>query len=171
MSADASAGADAAGGAGDPSAAADFPVHRRLQTRWSDNDVYGHLNNVAYYSLFDTAINGWLIEAAGVDVRLLPAIGVVAETSCRFLGEVGFPDELVVGLALERRGRSSVIYRTGVFRDERGAAQSALGPARALGRFVHVYVDALTRTPVEIPAEIGAALEAFREPLLRPGES
>ncbi len=71
---------------------ADFPVHRRHQTRWADNDVYGHVNNVVYYAWFDTAVNGWLMEAAGCDIRDLPAIGVVAETSCKYLAEVSFPD-------------------------------------------------------------------------------
>jgi acyl-CoA thioester hydrolase len=128
-----------------------YPVLRAIPTRWMDNDHYGHVNNVAYYSFFDTAVNGWLIEACGTDTRELPAIGIVAETSCRFLKELSFPDLVYAGLALERLGNSSVIYRIGLFRgDEREAA--------AVGRFVHVYVDARTRKAVPVPEVIRAAL-------------
>jgi acyl-CoA thioester hydrolase len=130
----------------------DFKVLRPLQTRWMDNDQYGHVNNVAYYSYFDTAVNGYLIEATGTDTRQLPAIGIVAETSCKFLKEVSFPDVLHIGLRLEKLGNSSVIYQLAVFRaDEESPA--------ALGRFVHVYVDEKTRRPTPIPAIVRAALE------------
>lgn len=129
---------------------ADFRVFRPLQTRWMDNDSYGHVNNVVYYSYFDTAVNGWLMEATGQDTRLLPAIGVVAETSCRFFSEISFPDTLDAGLRIERLGKSSIVYRLGLFR---GAAEAAC----AAGRFVHVYVDAVTRKPVPIPEAIRAA--------------
>jgi acyl-CoA thioester hydrolase len=129
----------------------DFPALRRISTRWADNDVYGHVNNVVYYSFFDTAVNGWLIEATGVDIRELPAIGLVAESSCRFLAPLSFPDPVVAGLSLERLGRSSVIYRIGLFCGE------ASTPV-AVGRFVHVYVDRQTRTPTPVPSEIRAAL-------------
>ena len=120
-------------------------------TRWADNDQYGHANNVVYYSWFDTAVNGWLMRALGHDVRDLPAIGVVAETSCRFLAEVGFPDDLEVGLAVERLGSSSVTYRLAVF------AVGGDEPA-AVGRFVHVYVDPRTRRPVGVPDAVRSAL-------------
>ncbi len=133
-----------------------FPVLRAMQTRWHDNDHYGHVNNVVYYSYFDTAVNGWLIEAAGRDIRDLPAIGVVAETSCRFLRPVGFPDPLHVGLAVARLGRSSVAYRLAVFRADDDEPS-------ALGRFVHVYVDREHRRPIDIPAELRAALVPVRE--------
>jgi acyl-CoA thioester hydrolase len=129
----------------------DFPAHYRITTRWADNDHYGHVNNVVYYSFFDTAVNGWLIEATGTDIRGLPAIGLVAETSCRFLASLSFPEPVLAGLALEKLGRTSVVYRIGLFRaDERQPA--------AIGRFVHVYVDAKTRTPVPVPDVIRAAL-------------
>jgi acyl-CoA thioester hydrolase len=130
----------------------DYPVHRRLQTRWSDNDVYGHANNVVHYSLADSAINGWLIQTTGVDIRQLEALGVVAETSCRYLRELSFPADVELGIALEHRGTSSVIYRVGLFEAE--------PPHRpyAYIRFVHVYVDRDTRTPVPIPEPISAAL-------------
>lgn len=138
--------------------AAQFPVHRTLQTRWADNDHYGHVNNVVYYEFFDTAVNGWLIEASGCDIRTLPAIGVVAETSCRFLRELTFPDPVVVGLRLERRGTSSVVYELAIFRAVNGAA---IEPACATGRFVHVYVDKVTRRPVPVPGPIARALDGL----------
>jgi acyl-CoA thioester hydrolase len=137
-----------------------FPVLRSLQTRWLDNDHYGHVNNVVYYSYFDTAVNGWLIEASGRDIRELAAIGVVAETSCRFLKPVGFPDPLEVGLAVERLGRTSVSYRLAVFR-------ATEEDASAIGRFVHVYVDREARRPVVIPVELRAVLEPVRESTAR----
>jgi len=135
---------------------ADFPVLRAITTRWHDNDHYGHVNNVVYYAFFDTAVNGYLIEASGTDIRSLPAIGIVAETSCRFMRELSFPDTVYAGLAIEKLGNSSVIYRIGLFRNEEAE------PA-AIGRFVHVYVDAKTRRPVPVPAQIRAALRALQE--------
>jgi len=139
-----------------PEQRSDFCVLRTITTRWHDNDHYGHVNNVVYYAYFDTAVNGYLIEASGTDIRNLPAIGIVAETSCRFLRELTFPDTVHAGLALERLGNSSVVYRIGLFRNEETA------PA-ALGRFVHVYVDSATRRPVPIPPPIRAALTALAE--------
>jgi acyl-CoA thioester hydrolase len=132
----------------------DFVVWWPMPTRWADNDQYGHANNVVYYSWFDTAVNGWLMRSLGRDVRDLPAIGVVAETSCRYLAQVGFPDELEVGLAVERLGTSSVTYRLAVF--VRGAEEPA-----AVGRFVHVYVDPATRRPVPVPDDVRTAVEAL----------
>jgi len=122
-----------------------------MPTRWADDDAYGHANNVVYYAWFDTTVNGWLMQATGTDVRGLPAIGVVAETSCRYLTPVGFPDELEIGLGVERLGARSVTYRLAVFRPGQEA------PA-ALGRFVHVYVDAATRRPVPVPEVIRSAV-------------
>jgi acyl-CoA thioester hydrolase len=112
-----------------------------------DNDHYGHVNNVAYYSFFDTAVNGFLIEASGTDIRDLPAIGIVAESSCRFLNAISFPDTIQAGLAIERLGASSVIYSIALFRGEDEL------PC-AIGRFVHVYVDRDSRRPVGIPEVI-----------------
>jgi acyl-CoA thioester hydrolase len=134
----------------------EFRVLRTITTRWMDNDHYGHVNNVVYYSYFDTAVNGYLIEASGTDVRDLPAIGIVAETSCRFLRELSFPETVHAGLALEKLGNSSVVYRIGLFRNE------DTEPA-ALGRFVHVYVDNKTRRPVPVPPTIRAALTALAD--------
>ncbi len=129
----------------------DFRVLRELPTRWADVDVYGHVNNVVHYSFFDTAVNGWLIEATGTDIRSLPAIGLVAETSCRYLGELQFPTTVTAGLALEHLGTSSVIYRLALFDDGDGPA--------AVGRFVHVYVDRSTRRPVRVPESIRTAVQ------------
>ena len=130
---------------------ADYHAYRRITTRWMDNDSYGHVNNVVYYSYFDTAVNGYLIEATGTDIRTLAAIGIVAETSCRFLAELSFPQPVDAGLALERLGNSSVIYRVGLF-------PAGSDMACAVGRFVHVYVDATTRRVVPVPATIRAAV-------------
>jgi acyl-CoA thioester hydrolase len=130
----------------------DFPVLRQLPTRWSDDDTYGHVNNVVHYLMFDSAVNGWLIEASGVDIRTLPAIGLVVETSCRYFAELRFPEVVTAGLALERLGTTSVVYRLALF------GEAGAGPAAA-GRFVHVYVDRETRRPVPVPAQIRAALE------------
>ena len=132
----------------------DFRVLRTITTRWMDNDQYGHVNNVVYYSYFDTAVNGYLIEASGCDVRELPQIGIVAETSCRYFRELSFPDVVHAGLALEKLGNSSVVYRIGLFRNDE------LEPA-ALGRFVHVYVDSASRRPVPVPEEVRRALEGL----------
>lgn len=131
---------------------AEFRLFRAIGTRWMDNDVYGHVNNVVYYSYFDTAVNGWLLEATGADIRSLPAIGVVAETSCRFLKSVSFPEALELGLRCERLGRRSVVYGLGVFKP--GDSEPA-----AVGRFVHVYVDAATRRPVDVPEAIRLAVQ------------
>ena len=128
-----------------------FKTLRPVPTRWMDNDHYGHVNNVAYYSFFDTAVNGFLIEATGTDIRDLPAIGVVAESSCRFLAGASFPDTIHAGLEIERLGTSSVVYRIALFRNDDAT------PC-AIGRFVHVYVDSATRRPVPIPPEISAAI-------------
>ena len=119
----------------------------RVTTRWADNDMYGHLNNAVYYELFDTAINGWLIAEAGVDVMALPELGVVAESGCRYLRELEFPRPLDVGVRVERLGRSSITYALGLF----DAESSQLA---ALGHWAHVYVDRTTRSAVPIPAAI-----------------
>jgi acyl-CoA thioester hydrolase len=135
----------------------ELPVLRPMPTRWADNDHYGHVNNVVYYSYFDTAVNGFLIEATGTDIRELDAIGLVVETGCRFLAPIGFPDLLWVGLAVERLGTSSITYRIVLFRGDDDL------PC-AVGRFVHVYVDRGSRTSVPIPEMIREAVA----PLLTP---
>lgn len=133
----------------------DFPALRSIATRWMDNDHYGHVNNVAYYSFFDTAVNGYLIEATGVDVRNLPAIGIVAESSCRFFSAVCFPDVVHAGLGIERIGARSVVYSIALFRNNDDEAC-------AMGRFVHVYVDRHSRRPIEIPDVIRAVVERLK---------
>ncbi|MDF9716896.1 acyl-CoA thioesterase [Nocardioides sp. ChNu-153] len=143
----------------------DFVAWRRVTTRWRDDDAYGHLNNATYYELFDTAVNAYLYEATGVDVRALPRIGVVAETSCRYFRELGFPAPIDTGLVVDRVGTSSVVYRIGLFQGPDGGPEEE---AAAEGRFVHVYVDnthgAGNRPTAPLPPEIRAAVE----PLLRP---
>jgi len=117
-----------------------------IGTRWADNDAYGHVNNTVYYQWFDTAVNGWLIEAAMLDVAAGDPIGLVVETGCRYARPLSYPEPVEVGLAVERVGRSSVRYRLGVFAE--GSAEAA-----AEGHFVHVYVDRGTRRPVPLPQE------------------
>ena len=140
---------------------ADYVVWRRATTRWADDDAYGHMNNATYYELFDTAVNAHLFEATGVNVRRLPAIGVVAETSCRYFREIGFPEPVDMGLAVERVGSSSVVYRIGLF-------QGDATEAAADGRFVHVYVDNTDGSgerPVRpVPDEIRPVVEALLRP-------
>jgi acyl-CoA thioester hydrolase len=144
---------------------ADYPVWRTATTRWADDDVYGHMNNATYFELIDTAVNAHLIEASGVDVRRLDAVGVVAEVSCRYFAELGFPAPVELGLAVERVGRSSVVYRVGLF-------QGPGDQAGAEGRFVHVYVDntapagvgSAGRAVVPVPEVIRSAVV----PLVRP---
>lgn len=123
-----------------------------MPTRWADNDHYGHVNNVTYYSYFDTAVNAWLMHATGTDIRELPALGVVAQTSCQFTGSVSFPDQLRVGLRVSRLGRSSITYDLGLYKEVGEELELS-----ATGTFVHVYVDAETRRPIEIPEVIRAA--------------
>lgn len=134
-----------------PSRRSEFPVIRVLTTRWDDEDVYGHINNVVYYSFFDTAVNAHLIEASGVDIRTLDAVGLVAETQCEFLRELRFPGDVQAGIAIERLGTSSIVYRLGLFQGD------SEEPA-AVGRFVHVYVDSTTRAVTPIPGVIRDAV-------------
>src|SRR3978361_1026131 len=108
---------------------ADFPVLRTLPTRWSDDDTYGHVNNAVHYLLFDTAVNGWLMAGSGGEIRAPPAIGLVVETSCRYFAELRFPEVVTAGLALERLGSSSVIYRLALF-GERADAPAPARPSR-----------------------------------------
>jgi len=131
------------------------PAYRHflaIPTRWMDNDSYGHVNNVTYYSYFDTAVNEHLIRAGGLDIVASPAIGVVAETSCRFHASLSFPETIDAGLVVTRLGRSSATYRIGLFRQGEDAPV-------ATGRFVHVWVDRKSVTPAELPARIREALQ------------
>jgi acyl-CoA thioester hydrolase len=137
---------------GEPLTRADFAVLRPITTRWDDEDVYGHVNNAAYYAFFDTAVNGYLIEATGTDIRRLPAVGLVAETGCVYRRELSFPEPVEVGLSVARLGTSSIVYRLGLF-------QGDSPQAAAEGRFVHVYVDQGTREVTPVPDEIRDAVQ------------
>jgi acyl-CoA thioester hydrolase len=144
----------------------DFPVHWPVHTRWTDNDMFGHLNNAVYYALFDTAINAWINTSTDIDPVTAPWLGVVAESGCRYFAELKFPDPLVVGLAVTRLGTSSVTYRLAVFASSWGersdgemVSTDAPVPVAAAGNWVHVYVDRSTRRPVPIPDAIRALLE------------
>jgi acyl-CoA thioester hydrolase len=138
----------------------DYVVWRQATTRWADDDVYGHMNNARYFELIDTAVNVHLAEATGVDIRQLPAVGVVAEVSCRYFREVGYPEPIDLGLVVDRIGTSSVVYRIGIFQGGAGLPQDE---AAAEGRFVHVYVEntdrAGGRPATPVPDEIRAVLE------------
>lgn len=129
----------------------DFPVLRTITTRWEDEDVYGHVNNVVYYSYFDTAVNGFLLETTGVDIRRIDAVGLVAETQCEFRRELRYPVDVQVGIAVARLGTSSIVYRLGIF-------QGDTDEPAAIGRFVHVYVDATTREVTPVPDVIRDAV-------------
>lgn len=135
----------------------DFPVLWPVGTRWADNDMFGHLNNAVYYQLFDTAINAWINTGTGLDPLTTPALGIVAESGCRYFSELHFPQDLTVGLAVARLGRSSVTYRLGVF-ESGGESVEDARPITALGHWVHVYVDRATRKPVPIPEAVRALL-------------
>jgi len=138
-----------------------FPVFRVITTRWMDNDHYGHVNNVTYYSWFDTAVNGYLLETTGIDTRSLPAIGLVVESGCRYFAPLSFPDTIEVGVSVERLGERSISYQLGVFRA--GEPQAA-----AAGHFVHVYVDRITRKPIAVPDPIRSAVGALMAPIWEP---
>jgi acyl-CoA thioester hydrolase len=143
---------------------AEFAVWRQATTRWADIDVYGHMNNARYFELIDTAVNAHLADATGVDIRTLPAVGVVAEVSCRYFREVGYPEPVDLGLAVERIGTSSIVYRIGLFQ---GAPDGAGATAAAEGRFVHVYVD--NRDPARPSTPVPDVIRVAIEPLVAGG--
>ena len=131
---------------------AHFPHFQAVTTRWMDNDVYGHLNNVVHYSLFDTAVNRMLIDAGVLGIKGGSVIGLVVHTQCHYFDSIAFPQTVLVGLRVEHLGRSSVRYALGLFADD--APLSA-----ALGQFTHAYVDRATRLPVDLPQALRTALE------------
>jgi acyl-CoA thioester hydrolase len=131
-----------------------FAAWRRIATRWADNDAYGHVNNTVYYEWFDTAANAWLIENGLLDVERGLVIGLVVATSCAFFAPLTFPDDVEVGLSVERVGRSSVTYRLGVF----GIGEEQ---ASAQGRFTHAYVDRDQRRPVRLAEDWRQKLAAL----------
>ncbi|HET9074089.1 MAG TPA: thioesterase family protein [Solirubrobacteraceae bacterium] len=135
-----------------------FPYRRRISLRWKDNDVYGHVNNVEYYSFFDTVINEYLILEAGLDIHAGEVIGVCAESHCSFRDAIEYPGTILAGLAVERLGSSSVRYAVGLFD---GAGDESAARPLAEGWFVHVFVDRPTRRPTPIPGALRARLEAI----------
>jgi acyl-CoA thioester hydrolase len=138
----------------EPATRKGYRAFRSIQTRWMDNDVYGHMNNVVHYSLFDTAVNGWLVEQGVLDFHAGAQVGLVVETGCRYHSELAFPDVVTAGLRVARLGSSSVRYEIGLFRNE--AREAA-----AEGFFVHVYVDRQTRRPLPLNGALRAALEGI----------
>ena len=134
---------------------ADYPYCRVLGTRWADNDVHGHVNNAHYYALFDTLINAYLIREGGHDIHAGPVIGLCAESHCRYLAPLAFPDDVVGALAVAKLGRSSVTYELGL-----GASEE--GPPAAVGSFTHVFVDRASRRPTPIEGRLRSCLERLR---------
>ena len=138
--------------AGEPLETRDRYRHfQAITTRWMDNDVYGHVNNVVYYSFFDTVVNGYLIARGVLDVERSPVVGLVVETLCQYRKELTYPETVEAGLRVGRLGNTSVRYEIGLFRA--GEDEPA-----ATGHFVHVYVDRASRRPTPLPAELRAAL-------------
>jgi acyl-CoA thioester hydrolase len=133
---------------------ADLSVFRPLTTRWKDNDVFGHVNNVEYYSWFDTAVTGWYLDNAFVDPVTIAIIPYVVESGCTYHAGISFPDAVDVGIAVVRLGTSSVTFRIGVFRagEDLAAAQ---------GHFSHVFVDRATQRPQPIPSAIRTAMQGI----------
>jgi acyl-CoA thioester hydrolase len=134
-----------------------YRLYRPIATRWMDNDVYGHVNNVHYYSYFDTAVNGWLIDQGLLDLADSPIVGLVVETGCTYFESVAFPEPLEAGVAVARLGRSSVRYEVGIFK-------AGAGLVSAQGHFVHVYVDRASQRPVDIPVRVRDALTELTIP-------
>lgn len=138
----------------EPARRSEFTIWRRFTTRWADNDVYAHVNNTVFYQWFDSAVNAWLVEEGMLNVEHGDPIGLVVSTRCSYFAPLAFPQDVDVGLAVAKLGRSSILYRIAVFAkaDESAAAQ---------GEFVHVVVDRETRKPVSIPPDWRIKLEAI----------
>ena len=132
-----------------------FKVFRTISTRWMDNDAYGHVNNVVYYSWFDTVVNAHLIEAGALDIHHGETIGLVIETQCNYFAPIEFPQTVEAGLRVAHMGRSSVRYEVGLF--VQGEPLTA-----AKGHFIHVYVDRETRRPAHLPEKLKSVLEALK---------
>ena len=138
-----------------PQSRSAYRAFQEITTRWMDNDAYGHVNNVVYYSWFDTAVNGHLIREGALDIHLGDVIGLVVETHCNYFAPLEFPNPVEVGLRVSHLGKSSVRYEIGLF--AKGADTTA-----AKGHFVHVYVDRANRRPVELPAKLKSVLEELQ---------
>ena len=135
-----------------------YRAFRPIATRWSDNDIYGHINNVEYYAFFDTVVNGHLIERGVLDIHDGGTVGLVIETKCNYFAPLAFPELLEGGLRVDRIGTSSVQYGIAIFAEDADTAAAA-------GHFIHVYVDRETRRPGPLPQALREALK----PLLLPG--
>jgi acyl-CoA thioester hydrolase len=133
-----------------------FKAFRPIATRWSDNDVYGHVNNVVYYSWFDTAVNGLLIDKGAIDIHTGKVIGLVIETQCNYFAPLAFPEGVVAGIRVAHIGSSSVRYEVALFPEDAGQT------CAARGHFIHVYVDRNTRRPVPLPPELLSVLETLK---------
>ncbi len=137
-----------------PANRSDYRAFKQITTRWMDNDAYGHMNNVVHYSLFDTAVNGWLMDQGVLDFANGQQVGLVVETGCRYFAEMAFPDIMTAGIRIARLGSSSVRYEVGLFRNDETRAS-------AEGHFVHVYVDRETRKPLPLNDDLRAALDTI----------
>ena len=133
-----------------------YRVFRSISTRWLDNDIYGHVNNTVYYSWFDTAINGLLIESEALNIHGGAVIGLVVETQCNYFAPLAFPGDVLAGIRVAHIGASSVRYEIAIFPDDPAA------PCAAIGYFVHVYVDRLERKPAALPSPLIRLLETLK---------
>jgi acyl-CoA thioester hydrolase len=138
-----------------PGVRGDYRHFLDIPTRWADNDIYGHSNNAVYYAYFDTIVNRFLIDAGRLDIHHGPVIGIMAETGCKYFRSFSYPEMVTAAMRVSHLGRSSVRYDTALF----GIDDA---PARAEGFLVHVFVNRATNSPVEIPSQIRAALEAIK---------
>jgi len=146
----------------EPQRRADYPHTLPITTRWMDNDAYGHVNNVVYFSYFDTVVNTYLIERGALDIQGSTVIGLVVEVACQYLAPLTYPETVTAGLRVAHIGRSSVRYEIAMFPEGKDVAA-------AQGHFVHVYVDRETRRPVaELPPKLRSVLEALRVPAPQP---
>jgi acyl-CoA thioester hydrolase len=135
----------------------DYPFHTSITARWNDNDIYGHINNVAYYSYFDTAANLWLIREGGLDIARGDVIGVVVESRCEYHAPLAYPSTVLAGVRVDKLGNRSVTYGIAIFGETDGRAS-------AHGHFVHVFVHRPTRLPVAIPPKLREALARLQVP-------
>lgn len=132
----------------------DYKHFRPITTRWHDNDIYGHVNNVVYYGFFDTAVNNYLIQQGGLDIQDGDIVGFVASSACDYFASIAYPDLIEVGVRVAKLGNSSVQYELAIFREGEQEASAA-------GRFVHVFVERASNRPTPIPSRLRAALEAL----------
>ena len=137
-----------------PPTRAEFVAFEDVHSRWMDNDAYGHINNVVYYSFFDTAVNRYLIERNVLDIAKSETIGLVIETQCKYFSSIAYPDMIHVGLKVAHLGNSSVKYEVAIFANDDDIAS-------ALGHFVHVYVDRQTNKPTPIPQNVRVVLQGL----------